>query len=270
MRAAFIIVGVMKSGTTTLAHHLHQHPQLAIPRDEVHFFDYDHIYAKGVDWYEGLFDACGKSANAVAGEKTPYSFYPYTAERIHAYHPGMKLLWIFRNPVDRAFSNYTHDLYNIDEWRRFERCIAQEEKRDVLYQYLSKGRYVEQVENYLRFFPKEQMRFVLFEDLLKQPEAELREVFTFLGVDATAFKPEKELHSKKSLHPRYAPALLYFYKKIIGQGGRGWNFLWRKNFSSPHRMTMQPATRERLLAYYRPYNERLATLTGKNFDAWNR
>jgi hypothetical protein len=269
MKAGFIIVGVMKSGTTTLAHHLTGQREIIIPENEVHYFDYDQNYLKGDSWYESQFDFREANENFIAGEKTPYSFYPYTAGRIHKYDPAMKLIWIFRNPVDRAYSNYSHDLYNIDEWRSFEKCIRQEEKREVLYQYLSKGRYIDQVENFLTYFPVEQMRFVLFEDLLKDPRKELSELFRFLGKDPADFILKEDLHSKKSKFPAYSPAFIYFYKKYIGHKGRAWNFIWRKYFSSPSKQKMKPETRKELLDYYRPFNARLAQLTGKDLNSWN-
>jgi hypothetical protein len=270
MRADFIIVGVMKSGTTTLAHHFTHHPDIAIPANEIHYFDYDHFYSQGDEWYHRQLLVPGKEKSRVTGEKTPYSFYPWTAERIFNYRPDMKLLWIFRNPVDRAYSNYTHDLFNIDEWRSFDRCIREEEKRPLLYQYLSKGRYVEQVEQYLRFFPKEQMRFVLFENLMRDPEKEIKPLLEFAGADPERFHFKPELHSKKSLYPKYHPALLYFYKKIIGRGGRGWNYLWRINFSSALKRPMNPETRQKLLEYYRPWNEKLSRLLEADLDVWDK
>lgn len=269
MKADFVIVGVMKSGTTTLAHYCTHHPAIGIPEKEVHYFDYDRNYTKGEQWYIDQLEACRKDSTRIFGEKTPYSFYPWTAERIAEYRKDIKLVWIFRNPVDRAYSNYNHDLYNIDEWRSFEKCIAQEEKRDVLYQYLSKGRYVEQVDNFLRFFPVSQMKFLLLEDLLDNPVTELSNLFAFLGVPADSTVVQKEIHSKKSLQPKN-PAMLYFYKKFIAKEGRLWNYLWRKNFSDQHKRRLNPDTRKMLVDYYREWNERLAARTGLDLSRWNR
>lgn len=65
----FLIVGVMKAGTTTLAYYLNQHPDVFLPDREIHFFDNDKNYARGIQWYEGHFvQAC---AEQIVGEKTP-------------------------------------------------------------------------------------------------------------------------------------------------------------------------------------------------------
>jgi hypothetical protein len=269
MKADFVIVGVMKCGTTTLAHFCTHHPSIAIPEKEVHYFDYDRNYSKGDSWYEEELLNCRKDSTLIYGEKTPYSFYTYTAERIAKYRPDMKLVWIFRNPVDRAYSNYNHDLYNIDEWRSFESCLKKEESRDVLYQYLSKGRYIEQVDHYLKYFPVAQMKFLLLEDLLKNPDRELSEVFRFLGVPESKEAVSKQVHSKKSLQPRN-PAILYFYKKFISGKGRVWNYLWRKNFSEHAKRKLNPATREMLLNYYKEWNTKLAVRTGLDLSSWNK
>ena len=269
MKADFIIVGVMKSGTTTLADYCTHHPSIGIPKKEIHFFDYDRNYSQGESWYSSHLEACRTGTTRILGEKTPYSFYRYTAERIYNYRQDIKLIWIFRNPVDRAYSNYNHDLYNVDEWRSFERCIDQENSRDILFQYLSKGRYVEQVEDYLAYFPADQMCFVLFEELLANTDKELKKVFNFLGVDADSFDYTMEVHSKKSMKPDNA-ALLYFYKKFVGNRGRLWNYLWRTNFNSSVKPKMNPATRQKLLEYYKHWNNLLSEQTGLDLSIWNK
>ena len=92
MKADFIIVGVMKSGTTTLAHHFSRHPEIAIPEKEVHYFDYDENYNRGEGWYEKELIQNAKTGTKIMGEKTPYSFYTYTAERIYKYKLKMSIL----------------------------------------------------------------------------------------------------------------------------------------------------------------------------------
>ncbi len=99
----FLIVGTMKSGTSSLRHYLSQHPQIAIPAREIHFFDRDDTYARGPAWYLGRLARDRTANTTIVGEKTPtYSYDPKVPARIHRDFPGVKLVWIFRNPVDRT------------------------------------------------------------------------------------------------------------------------------------------------------------------------
>src|SRR4051812_49291642 len=78
----FIIVGAAKSGSTTLVSYLQDHSDVFIPRSELHFFDDDENYRRGVDWYGRHF--VGAADRRVVGEKTPsYSYIERVPERIH-------------------------------------------------------------------------------------------------------------------------------------------------------------------------------------------
>lgn len=102
----FIIVGAMKSGTSSLAFHLSNHPDIYMPESEVHFFNDDEAYEKGYQHYLNQFEYL---QNKIVGEKTPtYSYLKKCPERIYDFNANVKLIWIFRNPVDRAYSNYWH------------------------------------------------------------------------------------------------------------------------------------------------------------------
>src|SRR5262245_33715274 len=98
----FLIVGAMKCGTSTLLGYLRQHREIYIARREVHFFDRDSQYRLGIEWYEKQFGSSPQ--HRAVGEKTPaYCFVPEAAKRIHRHLPDVKLIWIFRDPVARAY-----------------------------------------------------------------------------------------------------------------------------------------------------------------------
>ena len=115
----FMLIGAMKSGTTTLHAYLSRHPGLFLctPK-EPGFFSRDERYARGLDWYRELFtDAqpeqlCGEAS-------TCYSRWPHfenAAPRIAADVPGAKLLYITRDPVERAYSHYRHLMEEEGRW----------------------------------------------------------------------------------------------------------------------------------------------------------
>ncbi len=124
----FIIVGAMKSGTSTLRDLLTLRDDVFLPPGEVHFFSDDEKYARGMDWYASLF-ATAQTAVAV-GEKTPtYSYLPECAVRIHQHLPDVKLVWLFRDPVARTYSHYWHSVKNGSERLSFHAAIETESDR---------------------------------------------------------------------------------------------------------------------------------------------
>ncbi|KAK0174818.1 hypothetical protein PV327_010545 [Microctonus hyperodae] len=101
-----IIIGVRKCGTRALLEMLFLHPQIQKAAGEVHFFDRDENYEKGLEWYRKKMPY---SLNGqITIEKSPsYFVTPEVPERIHAMNASVKLLLIVREPVTRAISDYT-------------------------------------------------------------------------------------------------------------------------------------------------------------------
>src|SRR5262249_39356681 len=121
----FLIIGAQKSGTTALVKFLNKHLFVKIPKEEIHFFDLH--YDKGVDWYQQQFSQ-KQSSLEVIGEKSPYYlFHPTAPKYVQELYPKMKLIVILRNPVDRAYSQYWHNLryheYEENELETFEDAI---------------------------------------------------------------------------------------------------------------------------------------------------
>src|SRR6056297_2017481 len=103
----FIIVGAMKAGTSSLAFHLSNHPNICMPLKEAHFFNIKDHYEQGSEYYKIFFKDC--ESKKLWGEKTPtYSYLRKVAPLIKEYNPDIKLIWILRNPVKRSYSNYWH------------------------------------------------------------------------------------------------------------------------------------------------------------------
>lgn len=264
----FIVTGVMKCGTTTLGEYLQQHEEIAIPDWEVGFFSKPQRFAKGYQFYEDYVDEYANENTKVRGEKTPYSFDKSLTPLIHEYNANIKLIFIFRNPTSRAWSNYGHDLWNLDEWKSFERCVDEEEQREVLYQYLSKGRYVEQLEDYLQYFKREQIQLMLFEDFISNREKSLKEVFKFLDVDPDKYDYSIEIHSKKSYHPRMNTRFLIWFKKVFGNKNFLWGKLWWFHFKGNQKKSIPAEMKKKLNDYYEPYNRQLKEKFELDISKW--
>ena len=196
----FLIIGAAKSGTTALYTFLKQHPDIYMsPRKELRYFSnfpaeksdappgFVHKDVDTLSEYESYFD--GVTDERIFGESSPmYLYTPGTAERIQETLPNVKLLAILRNPVDRAYSAYTHALR---EWKEpagsFQEALALEPERiragwGMLWHYTRAGLYHEQLSRYFKIFDPQQICVALYDDLISDPSALLRHIFNFLGV----------------------------------------------------------------------------------------
>lgn len=141
--------------------------------------------------------AAGDNEKKLAGEIDPeYLFFPETAGRIAAHIPNAKLIFIFREPVSRAYSHYWMTVYRGLEKLDFATAIEKEQERMRLgskaichYSYVGRGYYFTQLQNYLKHFPRENMLFLLSDDLKHQPMQTLLKIYRFLGVEPIPYKP---------------------------------------------------------------------------------
>jgi hypothetical protein len=256
LRPSFLVLGAQKSGTTSLHRYLAEHPAVlrASPK-EVRYFS--RTYDRGEDWYRAQFPLgvtriatrMRVGAWPAVGEASPqYLFHPIAPERVHAFDPAMKLIAVLRDPVDRAYSQYQMQLRWGYEHTSFEEALDREEaelERELakLYNdppvystlgnrisYVARGRYAEQLERWLRLFPREQLLVLLTEELSADPEDVMARVAGFLEI------PEWRAESYPLL------------------GGGGGVFEYRP---------MDPATRERLARAFVEPNRRLEELLGR-------
>jgi hypothetical protein len=210
----FLIIGAQKAGTTALYSYLRRHPAvLGPPWKEVSFFD-RHFW-RGEAWYRGHFPNTlhvrsvrrRTGSEPIVGEASPsYLFHPAAPERAARLLPGLSVIALVRNPVDRALSHYHHEVALGREPLAFEEALEQEEQRmegeldrmlDPKYfshawwnfTYLSRGRYAEQLERWLEFVPRERLLILPSDDLLEQPSRTYAHVLEFLGA------PQHELES---------------------------------------------------------------------------
>jgi hypothetical protein len=180
---------VQKAGTTALHYFIAKHPHIALPRDQaLHFFDKEENFAGKPDYevLHGNFDPGWRWR--IAGEVTAdYVYYPPAIERIAQYNPAMKLIISLRNPTSRAFSHWNMRRAKGRETLDFVDAI----KRDLEMSgssgprgnaHIDRGLYSSQIERVLRFFPREQVLFIKYEDFSANNLATVDSIFDFLGV----------------------------------------------------------------------------------------
>jgi|SRR5690242_3518862 len=118
----FLIIGAQRCGTTSLFEYLARHPDVAPPSaKELHFFDSE--YHKGDAWYRERFPSLRNGF--ITGEATPYYiFHPHTPTRVRDWNSKVKLIVLLRNPVDRAYSHYHHEVRLGTESLDFETALV--------------------------------------------------------------------------------------------------------------------------------------------------
>ncbi|MCE7740851.1 MAG: sulfotransferase domain-containing protein [Candidatus Heimdallarchaeota archaeon] len=268
----FIIVGAMKAGTSSLAFQLKHNPQICIPLKEVHYFNNEENYNKGIQWYEGIFKDC--NPENIIGEKTPtYSYLEKVPERIYEYKSDIKLVWIFRNPLSRSYSNYWHAVKSGRENYSFDKAVRKEPerlKKDVWKGYLKRSIYAEQIERYLNFFDKKQMYFMIFEDFVRNPVENMKGLFKFLRVSFNNFEYQDEIRNI-TIIPRI-PRLLRKSSEIFHEKSlihKGIQFLAIKR-KKPGYTKISPEIKEELKHYFIDHNRKLADLTGLDVSIWDK
>ena len=187
-RPHFLGIGTQKGGTSSLYHLLKLHPHVHLPASkEQHYFTTH--YQRGDSWYGEQFAEA--LPGQVRGEITPYYlFHPAVAERIHRYRPSMLLIALLRDPVERALSQYFHARRHGFETLPLEAALAAEAERlasgdpysHQKHSYVSRSRYIEQLERYEARFRRNQLLVLRSEDLFERPEQSWIRLQTFLGL----------------------------------------------------------------------------------------
>lgn len=151
---------------------------------EPHFFSKE--YGRGLDWYSSLFSNLDQGK--IVGEKSvSYMTNPDAVNRIRSTLPEVKLIFVLRNPIDRAYSQYKANVQRGTEYLSFDRALDSEQRRRKFfknnYSYLERGYYVSPLNRYYSLFNKDQIHVVIYEEFVKNPKEILEGICTFLKVE---------------------------------------------------------------------------------------
>jgi len=197
----FMIGGTMKGGTTSALRNFYHHPEISMPNTkinsksnaygEIHYFnDIKKNYLKGVDWYKSHFNYSKK----MVGDKCPDIMYQdLCLDLLQMLNPHVKIILFLRNPIDRAYSHWKMLKYDqIITMPSFEVCIEDELKHrmgEIRNYYTSfwshlvqRGFYYSQIENMLRYFPRQNIYITISEKVRKNMDKEYDNIFKFLNV----------------------------------------------------------------------------------------
>jgi len=226
-RLQIIIGGVQKGGTTSLFGYFSEHAQLLAPikGKELHFFDNETIDWRNPDYriLHGAFKFGGFGKKAF--EATPiYIFWPPALERIRQYNPKMNLIFLFRDPIERAWSNWKMEIVRGREILPFHLAIREGRNRlrssshlDRPWRYLTyveRGLFLDQVRKALALFPREQLLFLRSNDLKRDPRGTLKMITDFLDIDPFFESPERRDHQSERVNYRLQAADVQFLREI--------------------------------------------------------
>ncbi|XP_070708340.1 heparan sulfate glucosamine 3-O-sulfotransferase 3A1-like [Pempheris klunzingeri] len=248
-----LIIGVKKGGTRALLEFLRVHPDIRAVGAEPHFFDRN--YENGLEW-----ELMPKTLEGqITMEKTPSYFVTREAPaRISAMSRDTKLIVVVRDPVTRAISDYTQTLSKKPDIPSFESLTFKNRTTgliDTSWSAIQIGIYAKHLDNWLQYFPMDQILFVSGERLISDPAGELGRVQDFLGLKRIITDKHFYFNQTKGF-----PCL----KKAEGS-------------SKPHCLgktkgrthpNIDPEVVQRLRDFYRPFNMKFYQMTGR-FFGWD-
>lgn len=218
-----IVIGAMKAGTTSLHSYLDKHPDIFMSVEkELNFFDEKSNWNKGLDWYKSNFN----SEKKIVGEASPV----YTkrhidtgiAERIKETCPDVKLVYIIRDPIVRVLSHVAEYYYSGGIETDINQFILDEYKKGTLADthIVQTSMYYYQIEEYLKYFDKNQIHILSLEDLKSKRIETLNKLFSFIGVreleDESLFDFQKNVSTEKKMFSSFGNSLRKsFLKRIV-------------------------------------------------------
>ncbi len=304
----FIIGGERRSGSTTLYDMLRQHPDIGM----LEVSDFDYFIEPGLfsiepvpenkpleDWeathsIQGYTDKF-KEVSGVTGQKDADLLWWRPAhERLARFLPETKFLFVLREPVRRAESQYFNELSKKRELRSFKEALREEDEQagtpwqKLHLRYKKRGCYVESLEHFYNHISRDRTKVIILEELVRQPQEVLGEICEFLGVDAEKTSQITTQHSNKEAVLRRTA---FSRKAGVRWAFDFWDRLtealivrifssktqrqkWRKRTrffyytSARKQLNIDETVRQELHRYYEPYNLRLERLLNKDLKHW--
>ncbi len=302
----FIIGGAPKCATSSLHYILAEHEDIGMPKGELHFFDADdplthpdfffvergRLLAYDPEEPDGpLFRAyCERfrpfqQARLIGEDSTTYLLSEVAASRMKHMLPEVKLIFMLRNPVDRAFSQYWHLVGSGRASVSFERALVTQPS------IILGSTYARQLARYVELFGRDKVKVMLFEEFVRDAQAATDEATDFLGV-ARFTIPDAQGSRNRTAYPGSVPLQLLVnrarnrllagrYRDHLGSRGTGaprlaglGDKVLRRLASNPllrskSQPQMRGTTRAFLTAHFSERNRGLSKLLGRDLsEVW--
>jgi hypothetical protein len=290
----FLIIGAQKAGTTSLINYLSKHPDIFVPEDkEISCFYNDADYNKRFIKYPFIryYDNWKKEKYAGNAPVNLLYFAKTTSKLIYELNPSIKLIAILRNPIERLYSAYWFfvrcglETESLDSALKRELYILKRGNFKELsnFTYVGHGFYYEQLMNFYKFFDRNQILVLLYDDFKNDPAQILKSIYNFLEV--------KEYINNDLLHKKYNVSskariqsihnfvfrdhfIKYIYKRVIPEGLRykvrlKFNKkILKRNLEQFNYPPIQPSTKQYLLKVFEEPNNKLQSFIGRELSGW--
>lgn len=271
-----MIIGSMKSGTTSLARYLASHPDVFMSRPkEPGFFNPLRNWDRGLDWYESLF-ANARPDQARGEASTSYTMAPRVEgvpDRVKGVVPDARFVYLIRNPVDRIRSMYVHLVDRGEEQGTIREAVAGRSD------YLDVSRYGYQMDQWLNVFPRERFLIVSSDSLRHARVETLREIFRFIEVDPDAELGDVEEEYHRGEDKRRILPAMEGTRSVLRKTGlmrripKDLKGKARTALSTPvpqDRATIDDELAAELWGTLEPDLARLRQIVGPDFHLWDR
>lgn len=269
---SFFVVGPPRTGTTWIHHVLQKHATLPAPTKETRFFDCH--FHRGLNWYWRHFPVA--HPERPTGEIAPTYFASGEArEAIALTNPQAKLVFVFREPVQRVISLYrVKRAYGMVRWS-FEEAL----ERDP--ELLATGMYATHLQRWRATFPPEQMLVSFYEELRQSPQEYFDRLLTFLEIPrsplsaaelARVHSSEKMTRPRSFLMTRTATTLADWCKArnldhLVASVRKSRLMKLCVGGGAPF-TEIATSTLKMLNDLFRPEIEGLQEMTGRDLSAW--
>ena len=291
-----MIAGAQKAGTSSLVRYLGQHPTVCVQtkREFTYFVndaEYEGGYARAFSQQFPSCDSVPNSNRKYVAKSAGLMYLPESIARLRLHNPEVHVALLLRNPVKRAYSAFWFARQRgWENLESFEEALDADPNRFKGYwlhergcAYLDRGRYAEFVEDLSEQLPSGHLHIELTEDLKERAGEICTSLYEAIGLDDGFVPDTSHRHNESgqarlpmlarslSLNPPFTGAL----RKLFPDTARDYlrnlrSRLKRLNYVSFDPPPMDPETQQRLLDYYRPHNERLEKLIGRDLSSWNR
>jgi hypothetical protein len=272
-----VVIGAAKAGTTSLHNYLDLHPDIVMSRDKEMRYFTDPDCRSWIGRYQEYFPAGTRYRGESTPQYTKWPLFPGVADRIAELAPDTRLIYVVRDPVERALAEYVEeatwgvmagdiDEHLADAGGAYNRLVAP-------------SRYATQLREFQRHFAADRILVVDLDTLAEEPDASMSRVFDFLGLpgidlDDEALAPRNAWGSKGA-HPRWyralrRPALIRAVHRLPTHPLEALRAIVRRRLAKPvERPAPSPETLDRLRAVLAPEIADLREMTGLEFAGWS-